>query len=301
MKVDLPPGASILSADVAGEKVKPVEAPDGSRVPLLRAGFRPNGAYPVSFVFMHSGAPFARKGGSDISLPRMDVPIDLLQWEIFLPEQYKVKDFTGDAIAADRVPPAFTEGAAGGEYSALSRPVSSNYEVEQLLAGQLGGIVVDPSGSVIPNARVSVTNSATGYKMDAVTNAAGFWRVWNVPSGTVQVRVDANGFRNSVGNYVYDAQRPGAIATTLNVGAVSETVEVTAGAVGDLGQLERDAKKQAQAAQAAPSANVVNLQRRVAGVLPIAIDVPRSGTAFHFVRPLVVDEETKVSFAYKSK
>ena len=41
------------------------------------------------------------------------------------------------------------------------------------------------------------------------------------------------------------------------------------------------------------SANVINLQRRVAGVLPIAIDVPRAGTSFAFVRPLVLDEETR--------
>ena len=33
LKVGLPPGASILSADVAGEKVKPVQGADGDRVP----------------------------------------------------------------------------------------------------------------------------------------------------------------------------------------------------------------------------------------------------------------------------
>src|SRR5882672_10757207 len=64
----LPGGASILTAEVAGEKVKPVEGPDGNRVPLLRPGFRPMDSYNVSFVFIHSGAPFAKKGGSDISL-----------------------------------------------------------------------------------------------------------------------------------------------------------------------------------------------------------------------------------------
>src|SRR5436309_11086422 len=118
LKVALPAGASVLSADVAGEKVKPVEGPDGNRVPLLRAGFRPTDAYTVSFVFLHSGAPFAKKGGSDISLPKMDVPINLLQWEVFLPEQYKVKDFGGDAIAANLLPPSSldvsgAEGEAG--------------------------------------------------------------------------------------------------------------------------------------------------------------------------------------------
>ena len=52
---------------------------------------------------------------------------------------------------------------------------------------------------------------------------------------------------------------------------------------------------------AAASVNVVNLQKRVAGVLPIAIDVPHAGTSFRFVRPLVVNEETKVTFTYKTK
>jgi hypothetical protein len=51
----------------------------------------------------------------------------------------------------------------------------------------------------------------------------------------------------------------------------------------------------------AASANVVNLQRRVAGVLPVAIDIPRAGTSFKFVRPLVLNEETKVTFSYKNK
>src|SRR5450755_2771341 len=120
LKVSLPAGASILSADVAGEKVKPVQGPDGDRVPLLRPGFRPTGAYEISFVFMHSGAPFAKKGGSDLSLPRMDVPINLLQWEVFLPEQYKVKDFGGDVMAADSVPAAFQESTTVAQYGQVS-------------------------------------------------------------------------------------------------------------------------------------------------------------------------------------
>jgi hypothetical protein len=55
------------------------------------------------------------------------------------------------------------------------------------------------------------------------------------------------------------------------------------------------------AANQQASANVMNLQRRVAGVLPVAIDVPRAGTSFSFVRPLVLDEETKVTFSYRSR
>jgi len=31
------------------------------------------------------------------------------------------------------------------------------------------------------------------------------------------------------------------------------------------------------------------------------VDVPRAGTSFAFVRPLVLDEDTKVTFSYKSR
>lgn len=306
LKIDLPQG-SILSADVSGEKVKPVEATDGSRVPLLRAGFRPTGAYTVSFVFMHAGTPFAKKGDSQLSLPGMDIPINLLQWEVFLPEQYKVKDFNGDVISADRVAPAFTENDSEGNYApALPQSAATtsnfNYRVEPLLPGQVGGLVLDQSGAVIPNAKVSVTSAETGFKMDATTDSNGFWRVWSMPSGRVKVHIDSPGFKGLQQDYIYDSERPQAFNSILSVGSVSESVEVSALATGaNIAEMERENKKQAQIAQSTPSANVVNLQRRVAGVLPVAIDVPHAGTAFHFVRPLVVDEETKVSFTYKGK
>jgi len=218
LKIALPAGASILTAEVAGEKVKPVEGLDGNRVPLLRPGFRPTDSYNVSFVFIHSGAPFAKKGGSDISLPRMDIPIDLLQWEVFLPERYKVKDFGGDAIAANLLPPASQDVSGAEEFQSLE------------LFGRVGSA--------------------------------------SLGAATQTVTVEAS-------NGPYNAR--------------------------DSERLERNARKIAAQQQMAASANVTNLQQRVSGVLPVRIDVPRAGNSYHFVRPLVLDEETKVSFTYKSK
>ena len=212
LKVALPPGASILSAEVAGEKVKPVEGPDGNRVPLLRAGFRPVDSYTVSFVFMHSGAPFAKRGGSDLSLPKMDVPINLLQWEVFLPEQYKVKDFGGDAIATSLLAPS------------------------RLCTG------------------AESYDNAAGLAMTAPVSQ----------SETVQV--------------------------------MAETTEIRASR-----RNEREVRKNAEKQQMAASVNVTNFQQRISGVLPVRVDVPRAGNSYNFVRPLVLDEETKVTFSYKSK
>lgn len=305
LKVALPQGASILSAEVAGEKVKPVEGSDGNRVPLLRAGFRPTDAYNVSFVFMHSGAPFAKKGGSDISLPKMDVPIDLLQWEVFLPEHYKVKDFGGDAIAANLLPPASQDVSGTETYNGdLGRIVSvSDVEMSSLLPGQLGGVVVDLNGAVVSNAKVTVTQAETGATRNVMTDNSGRWIVSHLPSGNVRVGVDANGFQRNVRNFFYDGSRPAPFVTSLNVGTVTETVTVTSSAptVAEYQHNERDLKRQIVQQQLAASANVTSLQQRVSGVLPVRVDVPRAGNSYHFVRPLVLNEETKVTFTYKSK
>jgi hypothetical protein len=84
----------------------------------------------------------------------------------------------------------------------------------------------------------------------------------------------------------------------MNLGALQETVTVTSQAAGV--QPDRNASR-ADEVQQAPSQNVVNMQRKVAGVLPVRVDVPRAGTAYRFVRPLVLNEETEVTFRYRRK
>ena len=307
LKIELPLGASIVTAEVAGAKVKPVEAPDGHRVPLLRVGFRPVASYEVSFVYMDSGAPFAKKGGSEISLPKMDVPIALLQWEVFLPEQYKVKDFRGDALAANLFPSGYQVLDSMGRASDVLLPgvagaINGRIAPLQLLPGQIGGYLVDPSGAVLPNARVSVTQLDTGAVRNTTTDSSGRWMVSSMPSGRVKITAGMSGFSTAVRNVNYDANYPTSYSFALRLGSLSETVEVTGRDDGrESRQVERDLKKDEEAAATQASSNVLNLQRRVAGVLPVRVDVPRAGHSYQFVRPLVLDEETKLTFTYKTK
>src|SRR5262245_3617542 len=99
LKVTLPAGASIVSVDVAGESAKPALGADGTqRVPLLRPGLRPTGPYAVSFVYVHSSAPFTRKGDLNMLLPRMDIPVGLMEWEVFVPNRYDVRQVGGNVI-----------------------------------------------------------------------------------------------------------------------------------------------------------------------------------------------------------
>ena len=312
LKVSLPQGATILSAEVAGERVKPVQGPDGNRVPLLRPGFRPNGSYTVSFVFMHSGTPFEKKGGADLSLPSMDIPISILNWEVFLPERYKVKDFGGDVIAANRVPAPLHEEFGRQSQFPIAKQVSVNSgALMQSPAGQMGGYVTDPSGAVVPDAQVTVTSSENGMSRSAVTDSNGHWTVLGLPSGNYKIKLDSRGFKINESNVRYDSSNPSMYQGMLRVGSTSEVVEVVADSpmintsTNSVALNGRNFSKVVPLAPGAvglnASANVVNLQKRVAGVLPVPIDVPKAETSFSFVRPLVLDEETKVTFSYKSR
>ena len=50
---------------------------------------RPSRPYTVSFVYVHAGTPFLKKGDIEMALPKMDVPIGVVEWEVFVPEQYQ--------------------------------------------------------------------------------------------------------------------------------------------------------------------------------------------------------------------
>jgi hypothetical protein len=70
---------------------------------------------------------------------------------------------------------------------------------------------------------------------------------------------------------------------------------------GVAGGVGRKEKKQQDLQQNVASANVFNLQKKVSGVLPVRIDVPRAGASYRFARALVLDEETKLTFNYKTR
>jgi hypothetical protein len=289
LKVGLPKGATLLSAEVGGEAVKPVEAADGARVPLVRPGYQPSGTYDVSFVYVEAGTTFDKKGETQMKLPRVDMPIAVLEWEIFLPDRYKVKRFEGDAVpgglmaVGDRALIGLEKGESGPPTSAFRRQGS-------LRSDELGGVVVDRSGGVVPGANVTIVGGS--FRQTVVTNASGGFNVSGVPPGPATVMVDLTGFKTFV------AELPAAGASlriTLEVGRLEETVKVTGAA--EVAQTQRAAPAQAQA----PSQNVVNLQQRVSGVLPVRIDVPRNGQSFRFIRPLVIDEETVLRFQYKAQ
>jgi hypothetical protein len=64
--------------------------------------------------------------------------------------------------------------------------------------GSIVGFAKDPSGAVIPNAKMTITNEATGQDRSASTNESGYYVVTNLPPGVYTVTAEAQGFKKFV-------------------------------------------------------------------------------------------------------
>jgi hypothetical protein len=96
--------------------------------------------------------------------------------------------------------------------------------------GQLGAItgsIFDPSGGVIPEAQVTITNMDSGINWTVKSSSAGYYRV-PVPPGNYQVEARVEGFKASVAkNVIVSVAQVVTIDLTLQVGSASQSVTVT--------------------------------------------------------------------------
>src|SRR5882724_5523611 len=232
VKVELPAGAQLLSADVEGERVSPVTGADGSRVPLLRPGFNPSGAYTVSFVYLSSGARFTKNGGYEMALPKLDIPVNLLTWEVSLPDRLEVKQFGGNALAAELFPVAalsvLVDGPADeSDEGAVTAFLQTGVDFSGLGPGQIGGIIADINGAVIPNADITIVNKQTGTSLTTRSDGDGRWVASGVQPGPTNVTIAAQGFTGLQQELEINGSRPVRLGSTLQAAGVSETVTVT--------------------------------------------------------------------------
>ena len=98
----------------------------------------------------------------------------------------------------------------------------------QSFTGGIAGTVRNANGEVIPNAEVTITQTQTGRVVTLTTNGEGSYV--SPPLGVGEYRVEAKveGFRRAVRpGIVLQIQQVLQVDFTLEVGAVSETIEVT--------------------------------------------------------------------------
>jgi hypothetical protein len=100
----------------------------------------------------------------------------------------------------------------------------------QLDRGSITGTVFDSTGAAIPGAKVTVRQAETQTTWQSQTNSAGQYTVPYLPAGTYELRYEAPAFKTTVRTGI----QVGATAVvradaTLEVGATTESVQVTAG------------------------------------------------------------------------
>ena len=107
----------------------------------------------------------------------------------------------------------------------------------QAVYGSIFGTVTDKSGSVVPNATITVTDDSKGTTATTVTNATGAYRIQHLIPDTYSVQAEAAGFSKTVTQHVQVfADTAPEVDVQLEVGTVSNSVTVT----GSAGLLETD-------------------------------------------------------------
>jgi hypothetical protein len=138
----------------------------------------------------------------------------------------------------------------------IASALSLRPALAQTVYGSVYGTAIDASGSVVPNATVTVTNEQKGISLKTQTNAAGEYRIDHLVPNPYTISVTAAGFKTFTLTGVQinagDAPR---VDATLTIGSTSESVTVSSDA---------EALLQTQSQQVG-----VTIQQQVAANLPI--------------------------------
>ncbi|MDE0125342.1 MAG: carboxypeptidase-like regulatory domain-containing protein, partial [Bryobacterales bacterium] len=101
----------------------------------------------------------------------------------------------------------------------------------QTATGQVHGSVVDPIGAAVPGAEIVLENSGTGIATALESDERGFFVFRNLQPGLYALQVSADGFKTAaVPGFPVEVNQTVTRAVTLEIGVVTETVEVVAGA-----------------------------------------------------------------------
>jgi hypothetical protein len=110
----------------------------------------------------------------------------------------------------------------------VGRGVQPAFSQTTISTGGVVGTVTDASGAIVPNAKVSIRNQATGAQVSLTTNSAGLYNSGPLTPGDYTVRVEATGFTTSEVNLTVQVNNISNGDVALKVGATTTLVTVEA-------------------------------------------------------------------------
>jgi hypothetical protein len=153
---------------------------------------------------------------------------------------------------------------------------------------QIVGKVADQTGAVIPNAPIDVQNTGTGLVRHAQSTAEGSYVIPSLPVGTYTLNVSMKGFKGfHQSGIVLEVGQSARIDVSLQIGATSETIEVSTAAVQvdtTSGAMRTEIDSTQIKELPLNTRNTLQLLTLVPGVgsanLPVAVINQRSGPTF---------------------
>jgi len=113
-------------------------------------------------------------------------------------------------------------------FSAVLLLVAAQYGFSQRSTATIAGTIQDQQRSSVPDATITVRNTATGIERETRSNQAGFYSITALPAGPYSVSVKREGFQTySVPSVVLQVDQEATVNAVLQVGAVTESVTIT--------------------------------------------------------------------------
>jgi Carboxypeptidase regulatory-like domain len=95
-------------------------------------------------------------------------------------------------------------------------------------SGTLNGTVADPTGAVIPGAKVTILNPVSGYNRSVITDGTGHYQFSNIPFNSYHLTILASGFNSYASDVQVNSSVAVVVANALNVGTNSTVIDVEA-------------------------------------------------------------------------
>lgn len=99
---------------------------------------------------------------------------------------------------------------------------------QSLIAGDIAGTVVDPTGSAVPEADVLLKSLDTGAIVNGRTNAEGYFRFSLLKPGHYEITVSKAGFNRVIRTTEVNVGQTASVSISLEITSKAEVVEVTA-------------------------------------------------------------------------
>src|SRR5882762_10102488 len=109
--------------------------------------------------------------------------------------------------------------------------LGTSFASAQTQLGAVRGAVRDPQGNSVPDAKVTLKNTATNAEQDSNTNSEGIYSIANVPAGNYELSIKKEGFRTTTAKLVVEVAQTVGLNFTLELGNISEMVIVSESAL----------------------------------------------------------------------